>query len=48
MVAGRAEGRDSYGISKLTPIQLILPYKVGCIRGSLDIPLLSLAEGTGT
>ena len=26
--------RDIYGISKLPLIQLILPYKVGCIRGS--------------
>ena len=34
--------RDSDGISKLPLIQLILPYKVGCIRGSLEIPLLSL------
>ena len=36
--------RDSYGISRLPRIQLILPYKVGCIRGSLDIPLLSLSR----
>ena len=38
------EARDSYGISKLVLIQLILPYKVGCICGSLEIPLLSLVE----
>ena len=34
--------RDSEGISKLTIMQLILPYKISCIRGSSDIPLLSL------
>ena len=34
--------RDSKGISKLPWMQHILPYKVGCIRGSLEIPLLSL------
>ena len=34
--------RDSKGISKLPLIQLILHYKVGCIRGSLEIPLLFL------
>ena len=36
--------RDSDGISKLTEIQLILPYKVSCIRCSLEIPLLSLLK----
>ena len=37
--------RDSNGISKLPLIiQLILPYKVGCIRGSLEIPLLPLLK----
>ena len=34
--------RDSNGISKLPKIQLILPYNIRYIRGSLDIPLLSL------
>ena len=32
--------RDSKGISKLPQIQLILPYKIGCIRASLEIPLI--------
>ena len=36
--------RDSNGISKLTLIQLILPYKISCIRGSSEIPLLSLIK----
>ena len=31
--------RDSKGISKLPQIQLILPYKVSCIKGSSEIPL---------
>ena len=34
--------RDSNGISKLPQIQLILPYKISCIKGSSDIPLKSL------
>ena len=34
--------RDSNGISKLPLIQLILPYKISCIRVSFEIPLLSL------
>ena len=37
--------RDSYKISKLPLIQVILPYKVGCIKGSSDIPLISLVSG---
>ena len=36
--------RDSNGISELLLIQLILPYKIRCIRGSLDIPLQSQGE----
>ena len=36
-------GRDNYGISKLYSY-----YKVGCIRGSLKIPLLSLDSGAGS
>ena len=32
-------GRDSKGNSEL---QLFLPYKISCIRGSLEIPILSL------
>ena len=35
--------RDSMGMSELRLIQLISPYKVSYIRGSLEIPLLSLA-----
>ena len=31
-----ALARDSKGISELTLIQLILPYKISCIRASLD------------
>ena len=38
------KARDSKGISKLPQIQLILPYKISCIRGSLEIPLLSLVR----
>ena len=34
--------KDSNGISKLPLIQLILPYKISCICGSSEIPLLSL------
>ena len=36
------ETKTSYGISKLSLIQLILPYEISCIRDSLEIPLLSL------
>ena len=36
--------RDSHGISKLHQIQLILPYKAGYIRGSLEILLISLGR----
>ena len=35
-------GRDSKGISKLPRIHLVLPCKFSCIKGSLEIPLLSL------
>ena len=35
--------RDCKGISKLSQIHLILPYKISCIIGSSEIPLLSLA-----
>ena len=41
--AGAGESRDSYGVSRLPQIQLILPYKMSCIRDSSEIPLLSLA-----
>ena len=34
--------RDTKGISELAQIQLILTYKISCIRASLEIPLLSL------
>ena len=36
--------RDSKGMSELTLIQLIFPNKVGYIRGSLEIPWLSLVS----
>ena len=36
--------RDSKGITKLSQIQPILPYKISCNRGSSDIPLLSLGH----
>ena len=38
------EPRGCNGIPELPPIKLILPYKISCIRGSLKIPLLSLAS----
>ena len=41
-VLGRGPTRDSKGISQLSPIQLILPYKISIIRGSSEIPLVSL------
>ena len=34
--------RDSNGISELPLIQLSLTFKISCIRGSSNIPLLSL------
>ena len=37
--------RDSKGISELPQIQLILPYKISCIRGSSEIPLLVTIPG---
>ena len=37
-----ARSRDSKGISKLPQIQLILPYKISWIKGSSEIPLISL------
>ena len=37
-----APGRDSNGISKLPRMHLILPYKISCIKGSSEIPLISL------
>ena len=43
--AGAGESRDSYGISRLPQIQLILPFKIWCIRGSSEIPLISLRQG---
>ena len=36
--------RDCKRISKLPVLQLILPYKIACISGSLEIPLLSLHQ----
>ena len=38
-------GRDIKGISELTLIQLIWPYKITWIRGSSEIPYLSLCLG---
>ena len=38
--------RDSKGISELPQIKLNLPYKISCIRVSLYIPLISLAQGS--
>ena len=35
---------DSKRISKLSLIQLLLPFKISCIRVSLEIPLLSLTR----
>ena len=40
---GSDQLRDCIGISELPLIQLISPYKISCIRVSLEIPLLSLA-----
>ena len=43
--------RDSKGISELPLIQLTLPYKISCIRVSLEIPIISLGhtrDGTQT
>ena len=37
-----ATARDSRGISKLPLKQLILPYKIICLKASSEIPLLSL------
>ena len=37
--------QDCNGIPALPQIQLILPYKISCIRGSSEIPLLSLNLG---
>ena len=34
--------RDSKGISKLPLIQLVLPYKISCTKGSLEVPRFSL------
>ena len=34
--------RDSKGISKLTRIRPILPYKISCIKGTSEIPFVSL------
>ena len=36
--------RDCKRISKLPVLQLILPYEIGCISSSLEIPLLSLHQ----
>ena len=40
--------RDSNGISELSLIQLISPYKISCNRVSLEIPLLTLSEARVT
>ena len=37
-----ANTRDSNRISKLSQKQPMLPYKISCIKGSSDIPLISL------
>ena len=42
----RAESRDCNGITKLSLIHLILPYRICFICCSSDIPLLSLAESS--
>ena len=34
--------RDNNGISRLPLLQVISPYKEGCVKGSSEIPLLSL------
>ena len=36
--------RDCNGISELPPIQPISPYKISCIKGSSEIPLISLGQ----
>ena len=38
--------RDNNGISELPKIQLIRPYRITCIRGCLEIPLLFLSHET--
>ena len=38
--------RDNNGISELPKIQLIRPYRITCIRGCLEIPLLFLSNVT--
>ena len=38
-----ARPRDYNGISELPQIKLNLPYKISCIWGSSEIPLLSLS-----
>ena len=47
VVSPHVPGRDIKGISKLPLIQLILPYKISNFRGSLEIPLISLAQDAG-
>ena len=42
--SGIDPARDIMGISKLARIQLLLPYKIRCIKVSLEIPLLSLMQ----
>ncbi len=42
--AGVGQARDCNGISKLTLIQLIIPYLISCISVSSEIPLLSLGQ----
>ena len=36
--------RDSNGISELSQIKLILPYKISCFKGGSEIPLIFLQE----
>ena len=43
--AAQRQGRDIYGISRLPQIQLILPFKIWCIKGSSEIPSISLRQG---
>ena len=44
MERGEVKAGIGKGISELTQIQLSLPYKMSCVRVSLEIPLLSLVK----
>ena len=41
--ANQSVTRDCEGILKLPQIQLIRPYKISCIEGSSEIPIMSLS-----